>query len=156
MGWGTLVALVVKNLPANAGDIEMWVRSLGRKDPLEDGMTTHSSILAWRIPWTEEPGGSWRVSNNWSDLAHMPVKIQGHLQGDGCRIPLKEDFPIKCEGSQFPISELFSSVERTLVWGADFELEPWSSPHQLCDLGQVTFYCEVSFFPLVKWGSWAS
>ena len=35
----------------------MWVPSLGREDPLEEGMATHSSILAWRIPWTEEPGG---------------------------------------------------------------------------------------------------
>ena len=35
----------------------MWVRSLGQEDPLEKGMATHSSILAWRIPWTEEPGG---------------------------------------------------------------------------------------------------
>ena len=34
----------------------MWVQSLGQKDPLEEGMATHSSILAWRIPWTEEPG----------------------------------------------------------------------------------------------------
>ena len=50
------VVLVVKNLPANAGDIEMWVSSLGGKDLLEEGMATHSSILAWRIPWTEEPG----------------------------------------------------------------------------------------------------
>ena len=36
---------------------ETWVWSLGRKYPLEEGMATHSSILAWRIPWTEEPGG---------------------------------------------------------------------------------------------------
>ena len=36
---------------------ETWVRSLGRKDLWEEGMATHSSILAWRIPWTEEPGG---------------------------------------------------------------------------------------------------
>ena len=50
------VVLVVKNLPANAGDIEMWVSSLSGKDLLEEGMATHSSILAWRIPWTEEPG----------------------------------------------------------------------------------------------------
>ena len=34
-----------------------WVQSLGQKDPLEEGMATHSSILAWRIPWLEEPGG---------------------------------------------------------------------------------------------------
>ena len=45
---------MVKNLPAMW---ETWVRSLGEEDPLEKGMATHSSILAWRIPWTEEPGG---------------------------------------------------------------------------------------------------
>ena len=50
------MALVVKNLPATAGDI-IQVQSLGQEDPLEEGMATHSSILAWRIPWTEEPGG---------------------------------------------------------------------------------------------------
>jgi len=50
----SLVAQMVKNLPAMW---ETWVRSLGREDPLERGMATHSSILAWRIPWTEEPGG---------------------------------------------------------------------------------------------------
>ena len=49
-----LVAQAVKNPPAMR---ETWVRSLGWKDPLEEGMTTNSSILAWRIPWTEEPGG---------------------------------------------------------------------------------------------------
>ena len=49
-----LVAQMVKNLPAMQ---ETWVRSLGQEDLLEKKMTTHSSILAWRIPWTEEPGG---------------------------------------------------------------------------------------------------
>ena len=44
----------VKNLPAMQ---ETWVQSLGQEDPLEEGMATHPSILAWRIPWTEEPGG---------------------------------------------------------------------------------------------------
>ena len=44
---------MVKNLPAMW---ETWVQSLGWEDPLEKGMTTHSRILAWRIPWTEEPG----------------------------------------------------------------------------------------------------
>jgi hypothetical protein len=41
---------------------EMWVQSLGQKNPLEEGTTTHSSILAWRIPWTEEPGGLHEVT----------------------------------------------------------------------------------------------
>ena len=54
MSWASLVAQMVKNLPAMQ---ETWVRSLGWEDPLEKGMVTHSSILAWRIPWTEEPGG---------------------------------------------------------------------------------------------------
>ena len=54
---------------------ETQVRSLGQEDSLEHGMATHSSILAWRIPWTAEPGGlqpigSQRVRNDWSDLAH--------------------------------------------------------------------------------------
>ena len=50
----SLVAKMVKNLPAMR---ETWVRSLGQEDPLEKGKTTHSSILAWRIPMTEELGG---------------------------------------------------------------------------------------------------
>ena len=49
------VALGLSNPPANAG--EMQDRSLGREDPLEEGMATYSGILAWRILWTEEPGG---------------------------------------------------------------------------------------------------
>ena len=50
----SLVAQMVKNLPAIQ---ETWVQSLGQEYPLEEEMTTHSSILAWRIPWTEEPSG---------------------------------------------------------------------------------------------------
>ena len=49
----SLVAQSVKSLPAMQ---ETWVRSLGRKDPLEKEMAIHSRVLAWRIPWTEEPG----------------------------------------------------------------------------------------------------
>ena len=48
------MAQTVKNLPVLQAT---WVQSLGQKDPLEKGMATHSSILAWRNPWTEEPGG---------------------------------------------------------------------------------------------------
>ena len=50
----SLVAQMVKNLPAMR---KTWVRSLGWEDPVEEGMVTHSSVLAWRFPWTEEPGG---------------------------------------------------------------------------------------------------
>ena len=63
-----LVAQLVKNPPA------MWetrVRSLGWEDPLEAGMASHSSVLAWRIPWTEEPGGlqSMGVVKSWTQLS---------------------------------------------------------------------------------------
>ena len=51
------VALVVKNTPANPGEVSDVGSILGQEDPLEEGMATHSSILAWRIPWAEEPGG---------------------------------------------------------------------------------------------------
>ena len=51
------MALVVKNIPVNAGDVRDVGLIPGSGDPLEKGMGTHSSILAWRIPWTEEPGG---------------------------------------------------------------------------------------------------
>ena len=53
MGRASLVAQLVKNLPAMQ---ETWVRSLGQEEPLEKEMATYSNILAWRIPWTEEPG----------------------------------------------------------------------------------------------------
>ena len=64
----SLVAQIVKNLPAVQ---ETWVWSLGLEDPLKKGMATHFSILAWRIPWTEEPGGlqsmgSQRVGHDWA------------------------------------------------------------------------------------------
>ena len=75
---------VVKNLPAN-------VQSLGWEDRLEEDMATHSSILAWNIPWIEEPGGLQflglqRVGHNWSDLActvllHMPHEYYMYLFG---------------------------------------------------------------------------
>ena len=74
--WGNLLdkrasqaAVLIKNPHAVWETEETWVRSLGREDPLEEGMATHSSILAWRIPWTEEPCGlqsmrSQRVRHN--------------------------------------------------------------------------------------------
>ena len=48
---------MIKNPPASEEDLRMRVLSLSQKDPLEEGIATHSSILAWRTPWTEEPDG---------------------------------------------------------------------------------------------------
>ena len=66
---GFLGGSAVKNPPAMQETQEMWVQSLGQKDPLEEKMATHTSILAGTIPWTEEPGrlqsvGSQRVRRN--------------------------------------------------------------------------------------------
>ena len=64
----SLVVQMGKNLPARR---KTWVRSLGWEDPLEEGMATHSSLLAWRVPWKQEPGGlqamgSQRVGHSWA------------------------------------------------------------------------------------------
>ena len=64
--WASLVAQLVKNLPAMR---ETWVQSLGHEEPLDKGMVTHESILAWRIQWPENPNGlqsmgSQRVGHN--------------------------------------------------------------------------------------------
>ena len=62
---------VVKNLPLMQEIQEMWVSSLGWEDSLEKGMATHSSILAWRIPWREEPGElqSMGLQKSWTQLS---------------------------------------------------------------------------------------
>ena len=70
----SLVAQRLKGLPAMQ---ETWVQSLGQEDPLEKEMATHSRILAWRIPWTEKPGGlqstgSQRVGHDWATSLHLP------------------------------------------------------------------------------------
>ena len=62
----------------------MWTQSLGGEDPLEEEMATHSSILAWRIPWTEEPGGmqsmeSQRVRHDRSDLARTHTNLSSPI-----------------------------------------------------------------------------
>ena len=77
----SLVAQLVKNLPAVW---ETWVRSLGWEDPLEKGRATHSSILAWRIPGTEEPGG---LQSTGSQRVGPQITIL-HLLDDGYKIVL--------------------------------------------------------------------
>ena len=67
----SLVAQTIENLPAMQ---ETQVQSLGREDPLEKGMATHSSILAWRIPCTEEPGGLQSVGSQ--EVRHDLATIQ--------------------------------------------------------------------------------
>ena len=75
--WTSLVAQMVKNLPSMW---ETWVQSLGWEDPLEEGMATHTSILVWRIPCSEEPGwvqsmGSQRVGDDFYISYFLAVSI---------------------------------------------------------------------------------
>ena len=77
---------MVKKLPITQ---ETWVQSLGQEDPLEKGMTTHSNILAWRIPWMEEPGGPESTGVTKSDSTG-PVNT-AHCQSIwGCRLKYNE------------------------------------------------------------------
>ena len=70
------MAQLVKNLPAVR---ETWVQSLGWEDPLQKGMATHSSILAWTIPWTEEPGRLQSMGLQESDKTErLTLSLSGH------------------------------------------------------------------------------
>ena len=92
------MALVVKSLPANEGPQEMWVSSLDWADPLEQEMATRTSILAWRIPWTEEPGRlpSMRPQRVGHDWAHTHTHTHTHIGtryqiANICRVIEKEN-----------------------------------------------------------------
>ena len=115
-GWRSLVAQMVKNLPAMQ---ETWVQSLGQEDPLEKGMATHSSILTWRIPWTEELDGlqslgSKRVRHDWvtNTFVWRWIGVKVRLQEDGscwfCKVSLMGD----------PAGHLVPWGWQTPVWAA--------------------------------------
>ena len=77
---------VIKNPPASAGDKqETQVQSLGWKDPLEEEMATHTSILAWSIPWTEEPGGLQSMGSQ--NKHNLVTKQQWHCVCWHCKMP---------------------------------------------------------------------
>ena len=101
----SLVAQRLKRLPAMR---ETWVRSLGREDPLEKEMATHSSVLAWRIPGTGEPGGlpsmgSHRVGYDWSDLA-AAQKTRVWNAVLGCNLKNDRMISVHFEGKPFNIT----------------------------------------------------
>ena len=84
---------MVQNLPAMQ---ETWVQSLDLEDPLEEGMATHCSILAWRIPWTEEPGslqfmGLQRIRHDWVIITHTGSYSDSQVvQWQGIHLPRQE------------------------------------------------------------------
>ena len=84
--------------------LAMWVQSLGQKDLLEEGPATHSSILAWRIPWTEEPGG----------LQSIELQRVRHNQSNG-RLQSMELQRVRHNQSDFTHTHLFICPQRVLV-----------------------------------------
>ena len=103
----SLVTQAVKNLPAKQ---ETWVRSLVRDDPLEEGMETHSSVLAWRIPWTEEPSGLQSTgSQSWIRLS------DSHCLDERVRLPMQET-AVRSLGREDPLDEVMATHSGVLAW----------------------------------------
>ena len=108
---------------------EPWVRSLGQEDPLEEGMATHSYILAWRISWTEEPGrlqsiGSQRVRHDWSDWACIQAD-RYNLTFGASKVAVMKNLPAKARdtrdvglipGLGLPLEEGIATHSSTLAW----------------------------------------
>ena len=118
-----MVALVVKNPPANAGDVrDVVFQSLGWEDPLEN-RATHSSILAWRIPWTEEPGGRRsvvlpRVGYDWNKLARTRATA-GHVNSGEEIIFFDYVYNFGSFGSQV-YKYNYKISEKSYLWGDCF------------------------------------
>ena len=127
VSWASLVVQMVKNLPT------MWethVQSLGKKDPLEKGMATHSSILACRIPWTEEPGGlqpmRWqRVRHDWSDLAVYKLGFpSGSVAKNLTSIQELQKTRVWSLGQEDPLEEGIATHSSILAWRIPWTEEP--------------------------------
>ena len=117
---------------------ETWVRSLGQKDSLKKGMATHSSILAWRIPWTEEPGGLQFIGLKESDT---------HTHTGHCRVLSR----IPCAMQQFLSNYLYKVVCICQPPSPNLcPLLPYpGSKKQVCFLHLNSYFCfvDVSFVP---------
>ena len=111
----------VKNLPAIG---ETRVLSLGQEDPLEEGMATPSSILAWRIPWTEEPGGlqfirSQRVRHNQATFTYkLPLWLRQS------RLPATQETWVQSLGWEDPLEEETATHSNILTWKIPWTEEP--------------------------------
>ena len=121
------VAQMVKNLPAMQ---ETWVWPLGQEVPLEKGMAIHSNILAWRIPWTEEPGGflsmgSQRVGHNWATNNTITTMACGQVASTSI-ISCISNTPslYGFHGFLFAAINNKSSQHETIVWPQTCSLEP--------------------------------
>ena len=139
--WDSLVAQTIRSLPAMR---ETWARSLGQKDPLEKEMAIHSSILAWRIPWMEEPGGlqsmgsqsRTRLSNVFIFYVHTYVsKIQQQqMKNNRCWQEYgKTKTPISCQWECKAVQFLWKTV--VILENLNTEL-PYDSIIPLLDISK--------------------
>ena len=153
-GWTSLVAQTVKNLPTMQ---ETQVQSLGREDPLEKRKATHSSILAWRIPWTEEPDklqstGSQRVGHDWA------TNISGQVNYDFSTtkawflcLPIPPRWNILADSHQVGLKVFFKVSKINLPFLIIFILwikvqRYWDSLHTLinpCWIMYSNFYLKI-------------
>ena len=118
--------LVLKNLSGKAGrHKKTWVWSLGQEYPLEEGVTTHFSILAWRIPWTEERGGlqsmeSQRIGHDcWSDLVHMHALEEGRSLYSA---HIYKFLPPECQICNIRVMGLYHN-NNCFIWLKDWEFK---------------------------------
>ena len=118
----------VVETPVAMQEIQVW--SLGREDPLEKGMATHSSTLAWRIPWTEEPGGlqsmgSQRVGHDWTTNTTLRQGRELGLEYSRCHVEVfrfggcvQISGPHRCGSPRYIRLGLGGSgMKRTMKWG---------------------------------------
>ena len=120
--WASLVAQLIKNPPAVW---EIWVWSLGWEDPLEEGKPNHSSILAWKIPWTEESWGC-RVRHDWATLHSLT--LQGSRMEN---IPLMTSHSLSLQGSWMENILLISlKVKVKLLSRVQLFVTPWTAAYQ--------------------------
>ena len=143
----SLVAETVKHLPKRW---ETWIQSLGREDLLEKGMTTHSSILAWKIPWTEEPDkatvhGVKRGGHDWA-TGGSDGKESGYetVQSMGW-----EDHPEK--GMETHSSILACRIPWTQEPGGLWFMWPQRVGHDWVTNTLISFYTIVIIFILIGW-----
>ena len=130
---------------------ETWVWSLGREDPLEEEMAADSGILAWRIPWTEEPGGlrsmgSQRVGHDWSDLTHTHWEPK---MSTSYRNAAHGDQTLRAGRHQEPLALPWRESEASHCWRT-WALTFWWPLTLLCrvTLSLYTAVCEVNS----QWG----
>ena len=99
---------MVKRLPTTR---ETWVQSLGREDPLEKEMATHSSILAWRIPWTKEPGGQQSMGSQDLDMTRQSLVAQMVK-----RLPTMRETLVQSLGWEDPLEKEMAPLSSILGW----------------------------------------